>query len=55
MKLPKPHTSAQIARLERISAQAVGTVLTGLHRRGMVERERLAAALPVLVVLAERF
>ncbi|MEU6789458.1 MarR family transcriptional regulator [Nonomuraea angiospora] len=94
-----PHTSAQIAKLERVSAQAIGTVLTGLHRRGMVEREadpadgrrvitgiteagkaalvgreqliterlaaavdsltpeereRLAAALPVLVVLAER-
>ncbi|MEV4013230.1 MarR family transcriptional regulator [Nonomuraea angiospora] len=88
-----------LAKLERVSAQAIGTVLTGLHRRGMVEREpdpadgrrvitgiteagkaalvnreqviterlaaavdsltpeereRLAAALPVLVVLAER-
>ncbi|WP_433431556.1 MarR family winged helix-turn-helix transcriptional regulator [Nonomuraea sp. CA-141351] len=94
-----PHSSAQIANLERVSAQAIGTVLTGLHRRGLVEREpdpadgrrvitgitdtgqaalagreqviterlaaavdsltpeereRLAAALPILVVLAER-
>ncbi|MFF0860150.1 MarR family winged helix-turn-helix transcriptional regulator [Nonomuraea sp. NPDC003560] len=94
-----PHTSAQLAHLERITAQAIGTVLGGLHQRGMVarepdpadrrrvitaitgsgraalvsreevitarlaaavdsltpdERERLAAALPVLADLAER-
>jgi DNA-binding MarR family transcriptional regulator len=94
-----PHTSAQLAHLEKVTAQAIGTVLGGLHRRGMVsrgpdpvdgrrvitvitdagrgaldsreqviterlasvvdtlteeERSRLAAALPILVVLAER-
>jgi DNA-binding MarR family transcriptional regulator len=94
-----PHTSAQLANLEKVTAQAIGTALGGLHRRGMVsrgpdpadgrrvitaitdagrgalnsreqvvterlaavvdslteeERARLAAALPILVVLAER-
>ncbi|WP_328818338.1 MarR family winged helix-turn-helix transcriptional regulator [Nonomuraea cypriaca] len=94
-----PHGSAQLANLERITAQAIGTVLGGLHRRGLVERgpdpadgrrvitgitdagraalddreqviterlagaldsltpdqrKRLAEALPVLVLLAER-
>jgi DNA-binding MarR family transcriptional regulator len=94
-----PHTSAQLAGLERITAQAIGTVLGELHRRGLVargpdpadgrrvittvtdagraaldnreqviterlatavdsltpdERERLAGALPVLILLAER-
>ncbi|WP_217369513.1 MarR family winged helix-turn-helix transcriptional regulator [Nonomuraea antri] len=93
------HTSAQLAQLEKITAQAIGTVLGGLHRRGLVsrdpdpadgrrvitaisaagraaldnreqviterlaaavgsltddERDRLAAALPVLVRLSER-
>ncbi|WP_433516820.1 hypothetical protein ACQP2T_15435 [Nonomuraea sp. CA-143628] len=41
MKLP--HTSAQPANLEKVTAQAFGTVLGGS-----------GAALPVLVVLAER-
>ncbi|HLU72754.1 MAG TPA: MarR family transcriptional regulator [Nonomuraea sp.] len=94
-----PHTSVQLAQVERITAQAIGTVLTGLHRRGLVrrdpdpadgrrvitsisdagraalggreqvitdrlaravetltpeERERLAAALPVLTRIADR-
>ncbi|MDR8411653.1 MarR family transcriptional regulator [Nonomuraea sp. 3-1Str] len=92
-------TSARLAALERITAQAIGTILGGLHRRGLVardpdpedgrrvissitgkgqaalvsrdlviterlaaavdtltpeERERLAAALPILAVLADR-
>src|SRR3954470_22282016 len=33
-----PHTSAQLANLEKVTAQAIGTVLGGLHRRGMVSR-----------------
>ncbi|WP_219470685.1 MarR family winged helix-turn-helix transcriptional regulator [Nonomuraea rhizosphaerae] len=94
-----PHTSAQLANLEKVTAQAIGTVLGGLHRRELVsrdpdlldgrrvitaitdagraalvgreqviterlaaavesltreEQERLAAALPILVRLAER-
>ncbi|MEU0564854.1 MarR family transcriptional regulator [Nonomuraea sp. NPDC005983] len=34
-----PHTSAQLAALEKVTAQAVGTVLGGLDRRGLVSRE----------------
>ncbi|WP_182872848.1 MarR family winged helix-turn-helix transcriptional regulator [Microbispora sp. H10670] len=94
-----PQSSVQLAALERISAQAVGTSLSELHRRGLVireadpddgrrvitslsdagrialsnreeviterlavvvnnlsaeERDRLAAALPVLRLIAER-
>lgn len=31
-------SSVQLAELERVSAQAIGTVLGALHRRGLVER-----------------
>lgn len=33
-------SSAQLAGLERVTAQAIGTVLGGLHRRGLVVREQ---------------
>ncbi|WP_217708226.1 MarR family winged helix-turn-helix transcriptional regulator [Nonomuraea rhodomycinica] len=34
-----PLTSARLAALERVTAQAIGTIPGGLHRRGLVARD----------------